>query len=255
MPFRSNDNNAIPELVELFARVDETGDPNTFELRASLQINPDEIDVGDYTISVEIIGAHLSVDSFGCTIDPHAKHGKRVHAERLARTITTEKSYRVAVSATVAEEAAAEMSLSLVDASLKANAKHSKSDTRSTDMTLSERQENLSEHIPVESVGNNRWKVSEEKKRALRGYYLDDAKLCILTKSLRPSNRLGASITVEVARRDIAVTISQDRRFLRMSQTKEKLLGALIAKRLSKSSLATSERAITFASVEVDHEG
>lgn len=255
MAFRSNDNNAVPELVELNAKFDETDNPNTFELRASLLINPEEIDVGAYTIRVEIWEAHLSVEAFGCTVDPHAKYGKRVHSERVPRTVTTEKSYRVAVSTTAAEEAAAEMSLSVVDAALKAGAKRSKSDTRSTDVALSERQDTSSEHIPVEAVGNNRWKVSEEKEKPLRGYYLDDAKLCRLTISSQSSNRLGASITLEVAKRNIGVGLTQDRRLLRPTLSKERLLGALVAKCLSKGSLAPSERAITFASVEIDHEG
>jgi hypothetical protein len=255
MAFRSHENNPVAELVELYANIHDTDTPDSFEMTATLQINPDEIDVGDYTIQVNILEAHLSVEAFGSTVDPHAKHGKRVHAESVPRTVTTDRSLKVAVSTTDAREAAADMSLSMIEASLKAGAKRQRSDTQSTDVSLSERQEKTTEHIPVEAVGNNRWKVSDEGDRPLQGYYLDNVRLCTLLKSASPSNRLGASISLEVARRNIGVSITKDRRMLKITQNKDKLLGVLMAKRLAKVTAATNEKGITFSVVEVDHEG
>lgn len=254
MTFKSMENNPLPELVELYAAVSEIS-LNAFELRTTLLINPEEIDVGDFSLQVDLLEAHVSVDAFGCTVDPNSKYGKRVHPQSVPRTVVTERSYKVAVSTTDAREAAAELSLSMVDTAVRAGGKRSRSGELSTDVSLSERQEQTSEHFPVEAVGNNRWKVSEDGGDPLRGYYLNDVQLCRFSKSPDPTNRLGASVSVEVAKRNILITIVKDRRVFRTPQNKEKLLAILIAKRLAKVTAASNERAITFSVVEVEDEG
>ena len=255
MAFKSHENNPVAELVGLYASVHDTDIPDTFEMKVTLQINPDEIDVGDYTIQVNILEAQLSVDAFGCTVDPRAKYGKRVHPETVTRTVVAERGLKVGVSVAKAREATAEMSMSAIAPGLKAAARQQRTDTQSTDISLSERRENTTEHIPVEAVGNNRWKVSDEEDKPLKGYYLDDVNLCTLVKSAALTNRLGASSSLEVARRNIGVSIIKDRRLWKSTQNKDKLLGVLMAKRLAKVTASTNNGGITFSVVEVDHEG
>ncbi|AUW40617.1 hypothetical protein [Rhizobium leguminosarum] len=149
MAFRSHENNPVAELVELHASIHETNG-DSFEMRATLLINPDEIDVGDYTIRVNIHEAYLSVDAFGCAVDLNTKHGKRVHAESVPRNVATERSLKVGVGITAATEAAAEVSFATLAAALKANQKHT--NTRTTDVSLSERQEKTTEHSPGSKV-------------------------------------------------------------------------------------------------------
>lgn len=254
MAFRASTNNPLPEIVELHSSMNDLS-PSSLELKATLLINPEEIDVGDFTLQVEVSEAYVSVDAFGCIVDPHSKYGKRVHSQTISRTVATERRLGTSVSTTIANEAAAEFSFSMVDAALRTGGKRNKSDTSSTEVSLTERHEHVTSHFPVEAVGNNRWKVRNESGDPLRGHYLDDVELCRLSRSSNPTNRLGASVSVEVAKRNISVTVLKDRRFFGTTPNKERLLSILVAKRLAKVTPVANERALTFSVVEVEDEG
>lgn len=255
MSFSSNDDYPVPQLVEMTARVAETKNADVSVLHTTLAIHPDEIEVGEYTIGVKVRTAYLSVEAHGANVDPNSKHGMKKIPEVTERKKSTERSVRTAVGVTLAAEAAMTGKFDAVNVGLEQTLKASAHATETTDVTLSEREDLTLQHYPVEAIGGDRWRVADADGDSLSGYYLANDQLCRLVKKTGRPNRLGATVKVQIKRKDIDVEVVKNRAFLRISRNKESLLGILVSQHLSSQVKDTSEEVITFATTEITHEG
>jgi ribosomal 50S subunit-recycling heat shock protein len=253
--FSIDETNRVRQLVELSATVEPTDDPDRFDLNVTLLLQPDEIEVGDYTVLVGFSEAFVSLETFGCEADRATKFGMRRVAESGVRTQSTEKSVKATVSRQVAHEAVVKGKISLVDNALELGGKASETSSQTTDVTLTVKEEHSKLHIPVESIGNDRWLISEETGSNLTGYYLSYQRLCHLVKRRAASNRFGASLSFRVKRRDIEIQVVDNRSYLKLNKTKEKLLAILLGKFFDSSKAERDNQAITFSETVIDDQG
>ncbi|CDZ64358.1 hypothetical protein [Neorhizobium galegae] len=248
-----DDNNSLPQLVELSAKMLEA--PDGGDVHATLSIQSEEIDIGDYTVNVGFRAAYLCVDPYyGSKTEPSTKYGMRKVPEIIERKTTTDKTLKTGVSMASAAEAMIEGKMSAVDLNLRSSVKGSKSKTETRDLSLSDKEDRVIRHISVESIGNDRWKITEEDLSTLHGYYLSGERLCQIVQRQQLSNRTGATLRVQVRRKDLEIDITENRAFFG-TNNKRKLIGILVAKYLSEQMRDGSEDVITFSSSDVNNEG
>lgn len=253
MPYHSLNANPVSQLAELYAEVVEDPGGLRAEVKVTLSLQPDEIDIDDFSVGVSIREAYLVVTADGQQTEHSTKHGMRNAGERISSKRTLEKMVSAVVSNEAAIEGVAEANFAAVDASLKASAKVSKSHDETRPTSLTERRELDFEHIPVEAIGSDRWKISNEGGAPLRGYYLTDERLCVLVRNTVRPNLKAVQISLKAKPKDVDVEVMKDRRLLKLSINKTKLLGILAAKHLGTLS-ESSEEALTLASYEGRYE-
>lgn len=253
MAFNVDHQNYIRQLVELSVSAEQTNDPFSVDLNVTLMVQPDEIEIGDYTVEVGFAEAFLTLETHGCSADQATKFGMRRIAGKTS-TRAIEKSVKASVSNATANEAVATGKISVVAASLQASAKSSSSRTETTDVTMVSKEDETIEYLPVEAIGNDRWKVACTAGDQLGGFYMTDERLCRLVKATKPSNRFGASLALKVRRRDIGIAITKNRTFLGLEKNKEKLLALMVARHLGGCG-SHDEQSITFSEAVADDQG
>lgn len=254
MPYHIVNSTPLSQLVELSAEVTETEEGTKADVKVTLQIQPDEVDLGEFSVEIQIHEAFLVLTADGNRTEQTSKHGMRNAGERVAGKKSIEKSVSAGVNRSVAIEGIAEAIFSGIDANLKASMKGSRSVDEKREASMVEKHEVTYEHIPVEAIGNDRWKVSEESRHVLRGYYLTDARLCVLTKNPGRPNNIGVQLSLKVKPKDIDVDVIKDRRVIKLSTNKQKLLSILAAKHLRELT-SSDEEILTMANSKGHYEG
>ncbi|WP_156334232.1 MULTISPECIES: hypothetical protein [unclassified Shinella] len=198
-------------------------------VRANLQIRADEIDVGHFEVAVSFRQAYLVVDAEGGVIAPDSKFGMRVAPEFYEEKTTVEGSEKVSHKSSSHGEGSGETGFSITGLNGKFAGKKSRTKDEARDVAKSSRTETVRKYIPIEAIGDDRWKITEKGDLPLNSYYLTQSQpLCHVVKCAKLSNRYGVSVSVQIRRRDITVAVTNPSRVPLMTPNREAILAALV---------------------------
>lgn len=253
---KTTNSNPLRNLVELTCRGVESNTPDAVDLHVHLMVHPDEMDIGDYAVKLHFSSLMICVEAAGCNTDPVSKYGVRKNDAVAVTKKKVEKSLKTAVSESVAIEAVVEGNFDVMKPSLKLASTAKGAATSQREIALAESEEIESRSHNVEAIGNDRWRVEHEDRRALRGNYSDDERFCRLIKSTTNSNRFGARVTAQVRKRDIETEVTENRKLLAWSTpNRDKILALLLTENLAAEEQDRSGEAITFATSEFHDAG
>lgn len=247
----SKDSNPLRNLVELTCRGVESNVPDAVDLHVNLMIQPDEIDVGDYTVKMHFTSLMICVEVAGCNTDPASKYGLRKNDAVDVTKKKVEKSLKASVSESTAVEAVMDGSFEAMKPALKVAASAKGAATKQREVGMTEQEDIEIKSYIVEAIGNDRWRVEHEDRRQLRGNYANDERFCRLLKSNAKSNRFGARVSAQVRKRDVEAEVTESRKRISWAKpNKEKILALLVSENLETEEQDRSGDTITFASSE-----
>lgn len=227
----ANDQNALPDLIEVITRVQNGNEPESREVRVELRIDSVTLAADEcLEFVVELNRANLSLDLDGFEVVPKSRHGEPAKPNDVSveHKLTKESTKQAEVGGS------AELNLSS-QPSAALSAKASGSVASKTTESMSAQQ--TYSLLRVKARGNLRWEISEpgDGSRALGDTYLNDDVLCRI-KALPGANMLAVKLAAFARKRDIRVTpVSKLSKFSFKSKNHEKMLNALVGKALSHS--------------------
>ena len=250
----ADDQNSIPELLELLLRTSAAGGKKKeIPIRADLRVSKAEIEGPDaFCFTVSLKRVWLSMDTTGLTILPDTRYGEPVkNNEIMSRHhIRDESTTHAQMSG------GAGLSISSVhggidphiDLSIKAKAATEGKTTASTTLAESVK------YYRVKARGALSWEVTESPSLGdLDGTYLKNEILCIAS-TIPGSNARRVELQANVKQKDLNLQVThKDSLFRPKSKNHEKMLKLLIAKALS-SSASTYGGYITFSNSGADIE-
>ncbi|WP_439402597.1 hypothetical protein ACNJYA_09280 [Bradyrhizobium sp. DASA03068] len=241
----ANDQNALPDLIEVITRVQNGNEPENREVRVELRIDSVTL-AADACLEfvVELNRANLSLDLDGFEVVPKSRHGEPTKPNDVSveHKLTKESTKQAEAGAT------AELNLSS-QPSAALNAKGSGNVASKTIESMSAQQ--TYSLLRVKARGNLRWEVSEpgDGDKPLGDTYLNDDVLCKI-KALPGANMLAVKLAAFARKRDIRVTpVSKVSKLAFKSKNHEKMLNALVGKALSHSE--SNGGIITFSVSEI----
>lgn len=224
----SNDQNSLPDLIEVITRVANSNEPNNKEIRVELRINSVTLVADDnLEFVVQLDRASLAMDLDGLEVVPKSRHGEPIKPNDVSieHKMTNQQTRKGEVSGH------AELNLSQKPSgSLGMKAAGSAASTL-TESVSSKEKYNL---LRVKARGNLTWEVSEpaEIGKPLDDTYLNDDVLCKV-KALPGANMLAVRLDTFARKRDIKITpVSKLSKFAFKSTNHEKMFNALVAKSL-----------------------
>lgn len=240
--------NPVSELVQLGVRLLKSNDlESKEEVRVELRVNSAPLEINEReTYSVSLTKLTLSMDVSGFDVEPGSKHGEPTRPTEVIKTetIVTESSRTGGVGAKGGlKVGVAEQSLNI-----QGEARGSVTNKESVSTTKEER------HILVMAKGNDTWEVSEppwaENKR-LNSKYLNDDPLCLVTRQDR-ANLRSVDLIAYARQRDFCFDLTHNKLFGGLLTPKDKLLGVILAKAISRDKPYSG--VVTFSHVVVDVE-
>ncbi len=256
MAFSTKDHSPLRHLVELTATMEPLEVGGIANVHATLQIRSDEIEVGEYTVEVGFSTAYLVVDAEGGSVAAEGKFGMRVTAEFVDDKIITEESQKKGEKLSNTNEVSGEGAINLTNPALKMAGKKARTNDRSNDTSTSTKREVVKRHIPVEAIGSDRWKITEQGGEPLNAHYLTKKQpLCSIVRSAQLSNRFGSTLTLQVKRKDVAAKVVSPTRIAFLTPNKNTILSLLARQHLAGLAQDASPQIITFAASEVYDEG
>jgi hypothetical protein len=224
----SYNQNAIPELVDLAARLAQADQPEGGEVRVELRVHPATVDgPDDVSISVSLKRLILSLKLHGLHAVPGSRFGEPTRENEEVRELTM--SAERSVENKVSGEAGIKAALMNPELSLKGSGSRAVK-TKNT-VSYSEK----SRHYNVRALGNLIWEVTQppwEEDQRLDLTYLNDNAICKVAAQDR-ANQKSVHLTSYSKQKDIVVQATKPGFNLLRHINQKKLLNILIAKALS----------------------
>ena len=234
MPFFSDDKNPLPDLVELKSRIsDESGEDGPYRLRTDLGVFTNDVSIEHWTIEVSLRQVTLSMELEGVDVVPGTKHGIDLAPIVSATKLTVETSKNKEVEATVGSKFSAEGSASAFNPKGFVGYTREPGRKEKTTETYKEQSEKSVRHLPVKSVGDNKWRISSSGDMVLDLTYLNNTVLCDLCRKNPNPNRVAIKLEIYATERHIDTKLIKDTRLVGLRPNKEKLLTVLTSKALA----------------------
>lgn len=250
MPFKTENKNAFRKVVDLSTTVESLEEAGKHAVNVHLGIYREEIDLEEAVVEVALKTAYVSVEVEGLEIDPGSKYGEVAVPARLVVEHTVTESLTRGIEEAAAVEATVQGSLSPLKAGLDVSMKGQVSGKQSAGYTLTDSRAETRSVQFVEAIGDDRWKIAPEGN-VLHGKFIQGQALFVATASPGRPNRRGVAVSVNVRKRDIDVTLTADKRFLKIPKVnKEKMIGLLVARSLSRMSDTSKAEAIVLSRSE-----
>lgn len=235
MAYTSLDTNPLANLVELKSVLVEHGTlPDQCQLQVTLGVFTDDVQVDGANIEVGITNASLVLSVNGMGIVDRSKLGIDEAAKEIDLSSRSETTVSTRAEKSVAAKAIVDGKVSATDLSAGGSLSESRQSSDSSEFKLSEIRENNARHLPVKSVGNNAWRISEPNNEKLDKTYINSDILCEL-KHNPMANRISTELVVIAKQRYIQAKITEDssrKIFHRRNFNAKKVIGILVSKAL-----------------------
>jgi hypothetical protein len=218
--------NAVPDLVELIARLDISGSAEQCSaLKVDLRVGSVEIDEECINFKVSANRLILDINVEGCEISPGTRFGEPVKANNIVikKTSSTEASKNHNLRGNIE----AKIGTRDFDPSIEIDGGGGAESKAMTRIEVSEEEVLLR----VRAKPNSRWEVQEpDCKTELSGTYLNDTQLCQL-KATMAANRVGFNAKIICNQRDLLFYISGGP--ISRALNKSRMMGIVVAKAIS----------------------
>ncbi|NPV19375.1 hypothetical protein [Bradyrhizobium aeschynomenes] len=240
-----NDNNSLPDLIELIARVGNDDDIASKEVRVELRINSLTLTTDDcFEFTVQLERANLCLDLDGLEVVPKSRFGEPIKPNDVSveHKLTNEKTQSGEISGNL------QVDINLQPTASIGGKVAGSATSRTTESVSSQQTYNF---LRVKARGNLTWEISEpgDLSKPLGDTYLNDDVLCKLNAT-PGANMLAVKLVAFARKRDIKITpTSKLSRFSFKSKNHERLFTALVAKSLAHTQ--TNGGTITFSMSEI----
>lgn len=241
----TNDNNSLPDLIEVITRVADTNELSNKDVRVELRINSITLVADDFLeFVVQLDKAKLALDLDGFDVLPGSRFGEPTKPNDVSveHRLTNEHTRQGEVSGNVQVELSPQPTASFGGKIAGSAA------SKTTESTSSQQTYSL---LRVKARGNLTWEISEpgEGGKPLADTYLNDDILCKI-KATPGANMLAVKLEAFAHKRDIRITpVSKLKRFSFKSKNHEKMFAALVGKSLGHTK--TNGGLLTFSVSEI----
>lgn len=233
--YTSLDTNPLANLVELTSVLVEHGTlPDQCKLQVTLGVFADDVHLDGAIIEVGITNASLALSVSGMGIVDRSKLGIDEAPKEIDLSSQSATTVSTRAENSVAAKAIFEGKISATDLSANSSLSESRQRSDSSEVKLTETRENVAKHLPVKSVGNNTWRISELNNEKLDKTYINCETLCELIHKPM-ANKISAELNVYAKQRNIHAKITEDRKIALFGRSKynaKKVIGILVAKAL-----------------------
>jgi len=245
-----DDNNALPELVELLVRVSQTKlKDKELEILPELRISSATVDGPDgLCFTVSLRRAWLSLDLMGLETVPGSRLGEPTKPNEVS--VKHKTSHEIVTQNQITAQAGVRADKTSANVEIGLGGKHQSTGKTTSSTTSTE----ATPHIRVKARGNLMWEITDSPLAGeLDGTFLNNEILCRV-KPKSGANAKTIQLAAFVKQRDVLLRLLKSNcRFPFPSLNHEKMMKILIAKALSASGTKFNGT-VEFSKSEIDIE-